>query len=565
MILLITAYFLRFGFDLTDESYYFNWIVGWENYGGSPSMFGPFLGWFLGDVTLHSMRLIGFVTLTTSAILVGYSLRGSGSDSRATYSIVFICALGGVAHLAWISWVPTPNYNLLTLIGLLLFAAGYLPAFTNSNINVSAPLIAISAVIVFMGKPVSALFLAIIFPLLLFRYSFIDFFAFVLRSGAWFAIFFSTVLLILFDSYSNAIEFLSYGVSSSHRELGLLTTISILKWPSLAVGLFCCLLALAGRSQNFRWTQKFSFLRHQASRNRKSAIGFKKLALLLFIPSFLAVMTMSGKAPYYWTSLIPVYLGCVCCHLIGPSPMPTHLLAQSATPVFLSLAYVLGTGNPYGFQITGAWVFLMLSPAVFWSNIPLQTFERRLSNAFLVITNILCVSLLLFNSISLPYRQPNSAYDYSFNLKELNPKLNVLVDENDSNFYRQLRDLANEAEIPSGAPFLDFSGQTPGISIFLQTVHLGSPWHIGSEPGARKRFIFYLRSNCQFLPSSWLVDEPAGKYRHHLNVLEDFNLSIKSDYTEIHRLEWRGREFVIYQPLELKKLNQDCELITSQN
>ena len=96
MILLITAYFLRFGFDLTDESYYFNWIVGWENYGGSPSMFGPFLGWFLGDVTLHSMRLIGFVTLTTSAILVGYSLRGSGSDSRATYSIVFICALGGV-------------------------------------------------------------------------------------------------------------------------------------------------------------------------------------------------------------------------------------------------------------------------------------------------------------------------------------------------------------------------------------------------------------------------------------------------------------------------------------
>ena len=124
-----TAYFFRFGLDLTDESFYISWLTGWDKYGGSTSLFGPVLGQVVGNVPLQSMRLIGFFLLTFACILLGLILAKDTSDIASSVSIFSICALGGVAHLGWLPWIPTPNYNSLTMFGLLIFASAFCQFF----------------------------------------------------------------------------------------------------------------------------------------------------------------------------------------------------------------------------------------------------------------------------------------------------------------------------------------------------------------------------------------------------------------------------------------------------
>ena len=561
-----TAYFFRFGLDLTDESFYISWLTGWDKYGGSTSLFGPVLGQVVGNVPLQSMRLIGFFLLTFACILLGLILAKDTSDIASSVSIFSICALGGVAHLGWLPWIPTPNYNSLTMFGLLIFASAFLPVFRSADARISPAILGVSAAIIFMGKPSSALSLGFIFPLLLFRLSVLEFCGISLRTAIWFLASILVVFFYIFSDLSAALDFLAFGVASSHRTLSYASIFSMLQTLLLAVGLVFTIPVLLKLSPQIGNALN-NLSKHETPwlvRGGKiSSLNF--VICLAVIPSLTAILLLMGQGPYYWKALIPLYLGCILGFAILKPSFPIISLIQSAAPLFLALSFVIGTGNPYGFQITGAWVFLLLGPIIFWSKIPLEYRERQLVTYCLAITNLICVSMLLLHSVNNPYRQSNAAYAYEYDLRALNPKLNVLVDVNDGKFYREITKIANQFSIERETPMVDFSGQTPGISLFLQTVHLGSPWHIGSERGVQRRFIFYLTKYCELLPEAWLIDEPEGAYRHDTELLANYNLSLKEDYIEVTRLVWRGREFAFYQPRKLKKLNQNCEVITSQN
>ena len=127
--------------------------------------------------------------------LLGIILAKDTSDIASSVSIFSICALGGVAHLGWLPWIPTPNYNSLTMFGLLIFASAFLPVFRSADARISPAILGVSAAIIFMGKPSSALSLGFIFPLLLFRLSVLEFCGISLRAAIWFL---ASILVVFF-------------------------------------------------------------------------------------------------------------------------------------------------------------------------------------------------------------------------------------------------------------------------------------------------------------------------------------------------------------------------------
>ena len=112
-----------------------------------------------------------------------------------------------------------------------------LPVFRSADARISPAILGVSAAIIFMGKPSSALSLGFIFPLLLFRLSVLEFCGISLRTAIWFLASILVVFFYIFSDLSAALDFLAFGVASSHRTLSYASIFSMLQTLLLAVGL----------------------------------------------------------------------------------------------------------------------------------------------------------------------------------------------------------------------------------------------------------------------------------------------------------------------------------------
>jgi hypothetical protein len=157
----------RSGFDFTDEGFYLNWISDPWIYRASVSQFGfvyhPIYRLVGGDIAL--LRQANVVILFALAWLLCWVLLRSILMRRASVAPSLPVGLAGIALVAasaslWFLqiWLPTPNYNSLTLQSMMLAVTGALLADRKATNRSLAGwvLIGIGGGVAFLAKPTSA-------------------------------------------------------------------------------------------------------------------------------------------------------------------------------------------------------------------------------------------------------------------------------------------------------------------------------------------------------------------------------------------------------------------------
>lgn len=155
------------GLDVTDEGFYLNSISRPDLYPATYTQFGfllhPIYLLLGGDLVL--LRLTGVVLVTLAAVFfASSSLRLPGVPAMPGAGRVAV-VLGGACAvlLAYFPWLPTPNYNLLNLFGVMLIFGGWFQFLTTRlawHRSTAIVLFAIGFATVALVKPTAAPVLA---------------------------------------------------------------------------------------------------------------------------------------------------------------------------------------------------------------------------------------------------------------------------------------------------------------------------------------------------------------------------------------------------------------------
>lgn len=166
VIFVSLLWFSRYGFDLTDESFYLVWMANPFNYSFSTTQFGfiyhPLYNLFGGDIAalrqanivmifclawvVCDLFLKGLLSQTSEPVYV----RSAISAAIATSSLVVLVFAG--------LWLPTPSYNTLAFKGLLVITIGILLAdkTTSRSSSLGWLLLGLGGWLTFMAKPPTA-------------------------------------------------------------------------------------------------------------------------------------------------------------------------------------------------------------------------------------------------------------------------------------------------------------------------------------------------------------------------------------------------------------------------
>lgn len=113
------------GLDVTDEGYYLSAVEFPNRIPHAPTDYGVYLRniWLLTGRSISLFRISGFILLFISSYMFSYLVTEvlKLQTSRARWTVRFaICfVVLAVSSYQYILWIPTPNYNLLTLVFLL--------------------------------------------------------------------------------------------------------------------------------------------------------------------------------------------------------------------------------------------------------------------------------------------------------------------------------------------------------------------------------------------------------------------------------------------------------------
>ena len=152
------------GLDITDEGFYLNSISHSFDYKSSTSQFGFFYNpiFKLINENIKNLRLINFfLNFFISYCLIFLLFKIYLKSLKINFVASQICLIGFSLYIFLSLNIFTPNYNSLTLKGLIIVFIGIL-IHENCEIKAGSFLIGLGGWMVFMGKPSTSFLLAII-------------------------------------------------------------------------------------------------------------------------------------------------------------------------------------------------------------------------------------------------------------------------------------------------------------------------------------------------------------------------------------------------------------------
>jgi len=567
------------GFDFTDESYYLFWISNPFQYDWSVTQFGfvyhPLYRLLDGDIA--SLRRVNLLLVYGLSWAVADRYLGvmAATTRRCRWSRALLAAGFAASSLVvFSSWLLTPNYNTLTLQGLLIALLGLLGVH-NAGTARALPswlLLGIGGWLVFMGKPTSALALALLSAcyLLLWgrRY---------LRCAGLAALTAALLLagsaLLIEGSVLAFVGRVRSGLDLGHRMLGAdlmlhIFRLDLPKWRPFEWRLFqgmAALTALAGMAV--------------ALTGRK-----RVLALVLFVVVLvLGVWWMAQSRGLFWSrfgpftgffALLGVALGALLCGLLTQMPA----LRQSTTRTqigtgllcaALPYAYAFGTNSNYSQVATYAGFFWMLAALMLLHPALHSPRHMRVLVPIALIAMLVCATLLA-RGMAMPYRQPQ-ALSLNPQLLEIGPPASPLwVNAAVADYVHDAVGSARQAGFAAGTPVIDLTGHSPGLVFALNGIAPGAPWLLGGYPGSRAFTEAVLaRCSCQTLARAWLLLEPDGRRGIPIESLASFGAALSRDYIEAGRWEVAAgvgggkapRTQVLYQPQAESAMKARCEAL----
>ena len=493
------------GFDLTDESYY---VLAVQDPGAFPDglthfgfVYHPLMQMLGGSFT--ALRAASLLITLALAFLLGWNLWTSISPKASIHERTgFALAASALALTTLNGWLPTPNYNTLTVKALLIAALAVLPSLRSDAPEwKSAVLLGFAGWLAFMAKPTSAVALGVMVVICQFiagkfRWHF------AIIAAACFGLLLAPTIMLIHGSTSEYLD----RIRQSQFELGLLQTGH--SWHELfridrpVLGKHNVILFLATTGTGALLGAGLSCL---APRNR-FAFFWAAAALGSVLLAF--VIPKIGSGRYFDDMLLRVLPFAFAAGFVAAIVFFSRRISRktdlSRSDLALALFFVtlphvaaFGTNNHYWYSGATAGLFWIAAFAV----IVARTKGTAVWPMMLIAG--LASGFVLVSWQIHPYRQSAPIWSQ-------NQKLAVgAVSGPDTALYEsRLRALARQTGVPERANLLDLTG-TPGATVLLNARPVGDYWLQISYPGSAA----YIRKRvslvpCRVLAESWILMAP---------------------------------------------------------
>lgn len=578
------TYRARFGFDLSDESFYLLWITDPDRYTASSSQFGFVLhplSVFAGENVVAWRVVNTLVLVLLAAVLAARVLRESGVADRGLAGLSLSVGLAIPSLLITGLVSATPNYNSANLCALLVLAIGVtlVRARMRASSAVGWVLIGLGGWCALLVKPTSALVAGLLAVFTL---------AWMRRVG-WHGVavilVVAPVLLLatgaaMGGTAADLVSRFAAGAEDSgvldprHSALGAARWAlhSIFSWASIpARVVWVCALGLAVVVGAATWLAL-----RPATRHRRWLAS----ALLAVVIAF---VVLTGWAPAWSTVTAAPYL------ILGPCIAAVGVALavarrgevrgwggsarqRTGVALFLGLvpvAFAAGTNNQFVPAALLAGVFLILGAAMALGSVVGAWGATRgwrqdrmaVALAPLALGGILVTAIVLNTAVVKPYRQPSLAQGGGVAVAVPLGGAQLVLAGPVAGYVAALRDSAVAAGFREGTSFVDLTGQTPGAALLIGGAPIGRPWLIGGYPGSESLAGMTLgRADCAELGQAWVLVEPGGRRAIPAGVLSAQGLDIDEDFVVVADLTtWDSRKQQLLAPRDPRAGTASCQ------
>ena len=575
------VYFASYGFDFTDEGFYFNWYKYAQSFPAVTTFFGFIYSFpyrFFGE-NIPALRVFNISTvLAVGAWCVyqpfermkGFEKLVGGPVTKA----IFIFSLSTLSLLILVRY-SSPSYNHLAFIGCLLVTGALLksgpleesPQVLRSSFGL--PLIS-GIIAASLAKPTTGFVLGLV--CLSFAFSLTK------TSRRWMILWLALSLvlttcisILFFGSPSELFSRVTLGkewaflMDAGHNPSGLVLSIwTLLRIPPPLVVMAWVFV--------FQVIFVFSFLTHGDKYGllaKQFLIAFSlSLAFSLFANYVWFLSAVWLQIGYIWLVVLPfsfLVLFVISTRFYPVncgSDLPTKRLLVGLFRLLLilliSFAFGFGSNNALWSKIFTISIIFVSVAAAPMSQLSFQ-YAKRLFIAFLLCLSIGELLLLPAHArfFLKPFRQDQPLF-LNNNLTQVGPASQLFLSDGFSEYINNARNALLLNGFKSGSPLLDFSGLSPGLIYAVDGRPIGQPWMIGGTKGSNALArAAVAKIPCNDLYSSWIIIQPKGPSRLDLSILEDIDIDIydESRYERVAELRTptgsigNNAELFIYKPL----------------
>lgn len=544
--------FLNYSIDITDEGYYVQSVRNFFDYPNALSKFGYFFI-PLYKACSNELPCIRQLYWLFSFLLAAFTLFMflGFSKYQSVYSKFIIAFAGSLTLLLQLSlWLPTPNYNSLTLIATLFFAIGIM-FLVNKKIVFSALAVAMAGTISAFVKQTTSI--SLVFCTVILVFGLLSFsnkektIKFIIISLASSLIFICILATLMAGSVFNFIDGLQIGFDWAKIMLGNeWVSPSSLFWKgkfdfsrlsnaqlflTMACSIFLMIstllneLAVQNRNRYLNVLGDIAnFLIVLIALKVVVAFFFQDLAnpTRLFRPIDLFVFS--------WVPLISSFLVIFFIRLIKKQWNKNDSVVALLL-IFLPYAFVLGTGNQYFFGLTSASIFIVCLIAYAAKNI-------KTVFAIVVFTTLISVFIFPIKGRQI-YRQPPINFiSNNFDVKPISTGSfkGLLVNQRVAKYHDELNLLAKNSGFKKGTYVIDLTGASAGSVSSINGKSVGAAWILGGYPGsyglAKKQLE---AANKEHINKAWLLLENGPRAIDH-RVLSSVELSLEYDFIEVGKV-----------------------------
>jgi hypothetical protein len=533
------------GFDFTDEGFYLNWISSPQGYRDSVSQFGfayhPLYRIVGGNIAL--LRQLNVLTIFASAFALCIALIQSIVSQQACLRWPqYVCMIASALIVAAGSltffdlWLPTPSYNSLNFLSLILTSIGVLLARdeVSKRSVVGWILVGVGGGLSFLAKPTSAAVLTFLVA------------AYLLVAGKFRirGILISALVAVLVltlsalaidgsiasfkDRIVNGMRLGSY--LSSNQSFTVFLRVDSFTFSLIQKASFASLFAIA-----FIVTLLSGFA------NAAARLGAALIALVLagltIAVSVGAVSPNISHEPFQPMQFWAITLAATLSLALPPKyiyrSLPRSSLALIGFFIVLPFAYAFGTGNNYWEQASRAGLFWLLAGLVASAELAARGASLRGLVPFAA-TALIVPSGVLFAAMENPYRQTQSLR-LQLTTADLglgNSKLFLAADA--AIYIRGLKKLSTDNGFRAGDPMLDLTGVSPGSIYALGARAPGTAWTLGGYPGSTDFLTAALdQETCDAIAASWILIEVGSSSGFSFDSLRRYGINISSDYLTV--------------------------------
>ncbi|OJY20115.1 MAG: hypothetical protein BGP02_08545 [Pandoraea sp. 64-18] len=543
LILGFALHYCRYGFDLTDESFYLTSIVAPDAYSLNipVSLFGfvyrPLYSLVGGDIgALRQANVLitfGLASFLSISLVHRAAMDGAGV-SKADWAMGL--ALAPMSLASFPGWLVTPSYNSLTFQSVMLALTGLL-LMDDARIRVAVTgsvLVAVGGWLTFMGKPTTAALLGVIFTMYSAASGVKHLRRMVLAGGLSLLLLVLTAFLIdgsiaqFVARLRNSIEMLR--VLGSGQEFDKIFRIDNANYADAEYQLAACVaitVTVVGLAltRSGRWGGMLGAIACAALAastiwligSGRTPVALRGPVIFLVSAASLAGVVMTSG----YTALARV-------------PKRRWLLAA----LLLSLPHASAFGTNGNYWVQGASVALLwMLAVVFVAASVLPTHRRLVALVPFALVMQMATVTLISEGMASPYRQPPNLRQYTdaFDF----PGGGKLVLAADYRAYlAEVVTIARANGLTPGASMIDLTGQSSGVLFALQTRSLGQPWMVGAYPGSDRLATGSLDTeSCRDVGGAWLFYEPGGPRSLSAQaVVAHFGGDLEADYANVGTL-----------------------------